>query len=128
MFYYTIRSTMSQGKLILGGHAYSALVLPGVKRLPPETLEKILNLAGQGATLIVQGGWPSDVPGFFQQKEKRERLLAIETASTGKSTITHVQDSILPALASHGVLKETMTATPPLLISPRRFPHPVFLI
>lgn len=104
------RATVSQGKLILGGHAYSALVLPGVKRLPPETLEKILNLAGQGATLIVQGGWPSEVPGFHQQKEKRERLLASEASSTGRATITHVQDSILPALASHGVLKETMTA------------------
>lgn len=102
-------ATVRDGKLILGGHAYSALVLPGVKRLPPETLGKILSLTAQGATLIVQGGWPAEVPGFYRQKERHDELLALEAQAAGKPTILQAGESILPVLAGLGVVRETMT-------------------
>ena len=43
------RATVKDGKLVLGGNAYRALVLPGVKRICHETLEKILALARPGS-------------------------------------------------------------------------------
>ena len=103
------RATVKDRKLILGGHAYTALVLPGVKRLPPETLEKILKLTAQGATLIVQGGWPAEVPGFNRQKERRDRLLALEAKFSGEENVLQASESILPALAGLGVNRESMT-------------------
>ncbi|MEY3896161.1 MAG: hypothetical protein RLZZ214_1681, partial [Verrucomicrobiota bacterium] len=104
------RATVKDGKILLGGNSYSALVLPGLKRLSPQTLEKFLSLAAQGATLIVQGGWPTDVPGFHNHQERRDQLSAAEAKSNGSKTILQVPGSILPALASLDVHQETMTA------------------
>ncbi len=102
-------ATVKDGKWILGGHAYSTLVLPGVKRMPPATLGKILSLSNQGAKLIVQGGWPNEVPGFFQQ-QRRAELLALEAKAAGIKTLAQATASILPALASQGIAQEPMTA------------------
>ncbi len=103
------RATVKDGKLVLGGHAYTALVLPGVKRLPPETLAQILKLTAQGANIIVQGGWPTEAPGFNRQKERRDELLALEVKFSGKENVLQVPESILPALAGLGVFREIMT-------------------
>jgi hypothetical protein len=99
------KATVRDGKVILGGHAYTALVLPGVKRMTPETLEKIAGLKAQGATIIVQGDLPGEVPGLHKQKERHAALLAIGE----KIHALQVPGSILPALASRGILRETMT-------------------
>ncbi|NQX02981.1 hypothetical protein HQ447_20165 [bacterium] len=104
------RATVKDGKLMLGGHAYSALVLPGVKRMSPPTLEKIRDLTRQGATLIVQGGWPSEVPGLHLREDRREKLLALEAQIGSGKSVIQTAGSILPALAEHGVAGESMTA------------------
>jgi hypothetical protein len=104
------RATVKDGKILLGGNAYRALVLPGLKRLSPQTLEKFLNLAAQGATLIVQDGWPADVPGFHNHRERRDQLLAAVAKGNGSKTILQVPGSILPALTGLGVHQESMTA------------------
>ena len=102
------RASVRDGKVILGGHAYAALVLPGVKHLPPATLKALLKLNAEGATLIVQDGWPADVPGFHRQLERRAELLELEAGAT--ATVIQASSSILPALAGLGVRHETMTA------------------
>jgi hypothetical protein len=104
------RATVKDGKLMLGGNAYAALVLPGVKRLPPQTLEKIVALSTQGAKLIVQGGWPSDVPGFHLVSERREKLAAVANQGGRETNIIQSPGPILPALAGLGVHQETMAA------------------
>ncbi len=105
------RATVRDGKLILGGHAYSALVLPGVKRMPPEVLETIVKLNRQGAKLIVQDGWPTEVPGYFQQQVRRNKLSALTASQSGGNNLLTATESILPTLSSLGVLKESMTAS-----------------
>ncbi|MES2657629.1 MAG: glycosyl hydrolase [Verrucomicrobiota bacterium] len=97
------------GKVIVGGNAYAALVLPGVKRMPTETLEKIQYLTRQGAKLFVQDAWPTEVPGLHRQKERRDELLAITEKFGKQGTVLPAGDSILPAL-SKLVPRESMTA------------------
>ncbi|MEO5916566.1 MAG: glycosyl hydrolase [Luteolibacter sp.] len=101
------RATVRDGKLVLGGHAYNALVLPGVKRMPPEIMDKIAGLSAQGASLVVQDGWPNEVPGFNRSNERRDELLDSEKKI--RNNVTQATE-ILPALASLGVVRETMTA------------------
>lgn len=104
------RATVKDGKVVLGGHAYGALVLPAVKRMPPETLAKIAELTGQGAKLVIRDCLPQDVPGLHRHQERREKLAAIATELSGRGTVVPAGESILPAL-SKLVPRETMTAS-----------------
>ena len=74
-----IRSSTVEGGRIKtsGGATYRALVLPGVKFMQPETLEKIWQLANEGATIIFIDHYPDDVPGLQAGKEARfSRLIS----------------------------------------------------
>ncbi|MDR1200010.1 MAG: glycosyl hydrolase family 2, partial [Tannerellaceae bacterium] len=57
-----------------GGTEYKALIIPSVKRMPLQTLEKIVALAKGGAKIIFTGQYPSDVPGFSRLAERRDSL------------------------------------------------------
>jgi hypothetical protein len=55
----------SSGRSVtLGGNAYRAVVVPQCRVMPQATLRKLAELARAGATVIVLGDLPSDVPGF----------------------------------------------------------------
>lgn len=70
-------ATVEDGLIRTGGGAtYKALILPSVRRMPPATLEKIVSLARQGATVVFAGGYPSDVPGL---SELNTRLAALQS-------------------------------------------------
>ncbi len=99
--------TVREGKILLGGNTFSALVLPGVERMRPATLQRILALAAKGATLIVQDGWPKDVPGFHQVAEQQAALKTLLTKPP--QNITHCQGSVIPTLTKIGVRQESMT-------------------
>lgn len=103
------RATVRDGKLVLGGHAYSALILPAVKFLQPETLAQMLKLSAQGAHFIVQGAWPNDVPGLHRQAERLKQLQEIRQSAATDNTRQEAGDSILPALAKQGIRGEKMT-------------------
>lgn len=57
-----------------GGTTYRALILPSVKRLPPETLDKIRRLTEEGATVVFADRYPSDVPGYANLTERQDTL------------------------------------------------------
>jgi hypothetical protein len=100
------RATVRDGKIILADNAFCSLVLPGVKRMQPETLERILELHAQGAKVIVQGGWPQDVPGFHQQLERRDALLALEKAG---ADVISCDGSVVQSLSKTSSQQEKMT-------------------
>ncbi|MDR1161007.1 MAG: glycosyl hydrolase family 2, partial [Tannerellaceae bacterium] len=60
-----------------GGTEYKALIIPSVKQMPLQTLEKIIDLAKGGATILFTGQYPSDVPGFSRLTERRDSLANI---------------------------------------------------
>ncbi|GAA5118490.1 hypothetical protein JIN84_15940 [Luteolibacter yonseiensis] len=103
-------ATVLDGKIVLGGHAYGALVLPGVKRMTPETLARITDLVRQGARLVVQEALPAEVPGFHRKRERGAELSAIAEKLKTQATLIPPGGSIVSAL-SPLVRRETMTAS-----------------
>ena len=76
--------------------------------LATATLEKLLDLAKQGATVIIQDGWPTEVPGFHHDPSNAAPPCTPSTAGA-PSAVVQCSGSILPALAARGVLQERMT-------------------
>ena len=110
------------GRLVAPGTSYRALVVSGCRLMPAETLERIVKLAGDGATVILHGPLPADVPGLGQLAQRRTRFRAalarIElaknaadasgTARIDKGRIVF-SDNLTAAMAHYGVRRETMT-------------------
>ena len=71
-----IMSTTIENGLIKteGGATYKALILPAVKNIPLETIEKIKKITEQGATVIFVDQYPSDVPGLASLEERKEQF------------------------------------------------------
>jgi glycosyl hydrolase family 106( putative alpha-L-rhamnosidase) len=65
------------GELRTGGSAYKAVVLPETQVIPHETFERLVALAREGATIIVRGGLPSDVPGWGDLDRRRASLKSL---------------------------------------------------
>jgi hypothetical protein len=72
--------TVSGQRLQSRGGAYRVLLVAGCTRMPPETLERILHLAREGATVLVAGELPRDVPGLGDLENRRMRLHAAREA------------------------------------------------
>jgi glycosyl hydrolase family 106( putative alpha-L-rhamnosidase) len=79
---------VSDRRLASQGGSYRVLVLAGCTLMPPETLERIVQLAREGATVIVAGDLPQDVPGLGNLEERRRRLKTA-LASLGPSKPLH---------------------------------------
>jgi hypothetical protein len=115
--------TFTNGALRTGGVSYKALVLPPTQLIPLETMKKVFALAEQGATIVIEGEPPADVPGFgqldarraefkklratFEQIPAAERAAGIGQLIWGKGRI--LVGANLPALlARAGIARETM--------------------
>ena len=61
------------GKIQTGGTNYQTVLLPPVKLMPVETFEKVINLARNGATVLMEE-LPSDVPGLGYLAERQLKL------------------------------------------------------
>jgi len=108
---------VEQGKWTTEKHllAYKALLVPKTNKMPIETLEKLVALAKEGATLIFQG-LPTDVPGAFQVAAQRDkfrkllseinRLASLETVGMGKIII---KEGMLDALHREDLKGEALT-------------------
>lgn len=65
---------VGRGKIKAPGGDYQTIVLSGVKYLPLNTLQKIVELAKQGASIIFYDGIPSTVPGLSDMKNKQKQF------------------------------------------------------
>ena len=59
-----------------GGSVYQVLIIPELTYLPETTLNNILKLAQNGASIIFQNG-PKDIPGNFEIEKRRTRLQSL---------------------------------------------------
>ena len=64
----------ANGKIKAPGGDYETIVLSGVKYLPLPTLQKLVSLANQGATIIFHDGVPSMVPGLSDIENKQKQF------------------------------------------------------
>ncbi|MES1220467.1 MAG: glycosyl hydrolase, partial [Bacteroidota bacterium] len=99
-----------------------ALIIPSCNLMAVETLDKIIQLASNGATVIFQS-FPKDVPGYNnleERKNKLKQLIAslklvdkgnnIKEAKTGKGKII-VSPDLQKALEYAGIQRETLVST-----------------
>ena len=91
--YFLQNTRFENGKLKTPGETvYKALILPSVKRLPIETMRRILQLAQQGAAIICIDGSPEDVPGLFRLDERRKALAEIMQQVRNQPTVVETGD------------------------------------
>ena len=110
------------GRLVAPGASYRALVVSGCRLMPAETLERIVKLVGDGATVILHGPPPTDVPGLGQLDQRRARFQAAlarielaknaaDASGTGRIDKGRIvfADNPIAAVAQAGIRREAMT-------------------
>jgi hypothetical protein len=65
------------GALQVGGASYQALILPQCESMPLATLRHVVSLTKGGATLVIQGALPKDVPGNSDLENQRKELAGL---------------------------------------------------
>ncbi|WP_448634318.1 glycosyl hydrolase [Pedobacter panaciterrae] len=83
-----LRKTTVNNKLLStseNGTAYKTLIVPECEMINPETLDKIIRLAYNGAIVIFQQ-LPKDVPGLSDLEERRKMLKASLSKLTFKNS------------------------------------------
>lgn len=63
----------------LGEMKHRIIVVPNTRLMPLDTLERLVDLAEEGATIIFQSNLPDDVPGYHNLVERRESLKQVLT-------------------------------------------------
>jgi hypothetical protein len=117
-----LRRVTPEGRVIRsGGASYGAVIVPGCRLMPVETLEALVALARGGARVVVVDGLPQDVPGLGQLDRRRDLFRRLTSSLTFAEVAPGVQEARLGAgafllgadvdalLARAGVRRETMT-------------------
>jgi hypothetical protein len=65
---------VEKGKLVLGENKYKAVILPGVERMPADTLHKLEEFARAGGVLIATRRTPFESPGFQATQTDHQRI------------------------------------------------------
>jgi hypothetical protein len=76
-------ATVSHGRVMLGGNAYRAVVVPHCRLMPETTLAKLILLAKDGATIIVKDELPIDVPGLSDLSSRQAKFKNLLTEASG---------------------------------------------
>ena len=66
------RFKTSGNKIISNGNTYRSILLPANKLITESSFQQLLNLAKQGATILVYKNLPGDVPGLDQLESRRK--------------------------------------------------------
>ncbi len=88
-----IHSDSLVGLPVDGAGRYKAIIVPAVHLMSHESLNKIMELAEDGATVVFTGSLPSDVPGLGDIEGRREKFASIATSLpelTSEATVTQV--------------------------------------
>ena len=67
-----LRLTTEQGALKTGGIRYQTILIPDARLMPLPTFRQLLTLAEQGATVLIAGDLPADVPGLGDLAGRRQ--------------------------------------------------------
>jgi len=82
-------------QIVAPGAGYKTLIVPSCQYIPLETMENLLQLAQEGATVIFEDHLPVSVSGMYDLENRRQQLEAL------KNTIQFKENNNY-ALATHG--------------------------
>ncbi|WP_202915900.1 glycosyl hydrolase [Pontibacter pamirensis] len=76
-------SSVREGKIMTAAEAptYQVLIIPQSKYMAVATLERVIQLAKEGATVIIEE-LPADVPGLHNLEERRQQLNQLKASLT----------------------------------------------
>jgi hypothetical protein len=111
----------ANNKIVTGGTAYQTILLPDAKFMKLETLQKLIALAKNGATVIAYKNLPSDVPGYGQLESNLaafKKLVgdldfvstdftSVQSATVGKGKFL-LGNNLDDLLSAAAIRKETM--------------------
>ena len=110
------------GRLHAGGTSWRVVFVPQSRFVPLQTFERLLRLAADGATVLVDAALPPDVAGFPDLEERRRRYRELrERLSFGAPGGDGIREAVIGSgrflmgndverlLARAGVRRETMT-------------------
>lgn len=113
--------SVSDGKIVTkGGTSYKVIIVPQCQTMLLSTFRKLMWLAGKGATVIFDGGLPTDVPGLENLAGDRNKLKKltkslrysnegiVNTARIGKGRFM-VAAELAPIIEAAGITRETMS-------------------
>jgi hypothetical protein len=86
----------ANSRVVLGGNAYRVVLVPKCRLMPETTLRKLVQLAREGATILVQESLPADVPGLGNlEKRRAEFQEMLRVINLENSTNTEVRRTAL---------------------------------
>jgi hypothetical protein len=70
--------TVANNKIISGGNKYQTILLPANKYIPEASMNKILQLVDQGASVVFYRNLPEKVTGFFEFEKRQQTFEMIK--------------------------------------------------
>ena len=90
------KARCADGRVMLGGNGYRAILVPGCIYMPAATLSNLVALANGGANILFQGNLPTDVPGFGNLDARRaEFQQIIKSIKLADSSTSGVQSAVI---------------------------------
>jgi len=77
--------SLKGNSILTGGNTYQTILLPANKLLTNETMQKLVDLAKGGATVLVYRAMPTDVPGWSMLASRREAFQKMLTQLSFKN-------------------------------------------
>ncbi len=84
----SVRGQVAWGKLRIGTGEYSVVIVPSVRFMPLESLERLIEFASSGGTLIFVGRLPEGPPGLREQAKRDGRFRAALAKLQGAGDLT----------------------------------------
>jgi hypothetical protein len=100
-----LQAKVVDGKIQMPGGDYKVIVVPECKFMPLPTMQRLVELARDGATILVQDKLPGDVPGFDDYENRHAEFLKLTGAikfesQTGSFRI--LPGKLVPSVATVG--------------------------
>jgi len=100
--HFLAEATYGQGRVAIGGNTWRVVLVPECRLMPAPTLRKLVQLARDGATILVLGKLPADVPGWNDLEKRRAEfreligsLQPVQEANSGLQRATVGQGAFL---------------------------------
>ncbi|UCD49759.1 MAG: hypothetical protein JSW27_19780 [Phycisphaerales bacterium] len=103
-------------RLRIGGEMYQTIIIPACQHIPLATFKALVEFAREGASIVVEGHLPVDVPGLGNLEERRHAFRALvsefKSPEKGRCEIGRgrflIGEDLSEMLATVGVERETM--------------------
>ncbi|WP_167619341.1 glycosyl hydrolase [Maribellus sediminis] len=104
-----IQQLENKGEAIIApGGNYKTILVPACTFIPLETMEKLVHLSENGATLIFEDQLPESVPGMFDLEERQQKFQDLLAAIQTKNEKILVGENVEEMLAKVNVFPEAL--------------------